>query len=178
MKYGLVHSLRVTTAKDHDSKHLKYLLNGEERFIGGDKAHFNKALKREHKSSGIIHGVLDKAPRGKKLSRSQRKRNNKFSKVRCIPPEADLRGRISVPRCKTFLGSQEGALQRVVQKHLPSALFVRFSQLISFEEVTAKQCLEHERSNVRDYRKTREKGKIQGPKKKTVIVARVKLPIS
>ncbi len=84
MKHGLVHSLRVTTAKEHDSKQLKYLLHGEERYIGGDKAYCNKALKKEHRSSGIIHGILDKAPRGKKLSKSQRKRNKKFSKVRSM----------------------------------------------------------------------------------------------
>lgn len=84
MKHGLVHSLTVTTAKKHDSKQLKYLLHGKEQFIGGDKAYCNQALKREHRSKGIIHGILDKAPRGKKLSSSQRKRNHKLSKVRSI----------------------------------------------------------------------------------------------
>lgn len=84
MKHGLVHSLRVTTAKEHDSKQLEYLLHGEESYIGGDKAYCNQTLKRKHRSLGIIYGILDKAPRGRKLSRSQEKRNRKFSKVRSM----------------------------------------------------------------------------------------------
>ena len=84
MKHGVVHSLTVTTAKVHDSKELENLLHGEEKYVGGDKAYCNQSLKREHRSCGITHGILDKAPRGKKLSKSQKKRNSRFSKIRSI----------------------------------------------------------------------------------------------
>jgi len=83
-KHGVVHSLRVTTAKVHDSKELENLLHGEEKYIGGDRAYSNQSLKKQCRSNGIIYGILDKAPRGKKLSSSQKKRNKKLSKIRAM----------------------------------------------------------------------------------------------
>ena len=48
----------------------------------GDSAYCNKADKRKAREDGVYYGMLDKGTRRKGLSKSQKKRNKKKSKVR------------------------------------------------------------------------------------------------
>jgi IS5 family transposase len=81
-KSGLVHTVEVTTAKDHDVTVLPNLVREDDRAVFGDKGYFNDDLKREAREDGIYWGVLDKRKRGKGLSSSQKKRNRKHASIR------------------------------------------------------------------------------------------------
>ncbi len=81
-KSGLVHTVEVTTAKDHDVTVLPNLVREDDRAVFGDKGYFNDDLKREAREDGVYWGVLDKRKRGKRLSSSQKKRNRKHASIR------------------------------------------------------------------------------------------------
>jgi IS5 family transposase len=71
-----------SSAKPHDSQYSNKLLSGDEQAIFGDSAYGNKKDKQHYRKAGIYYGILDKATRSKKLSKTQKKRNKKKSKVR------------------------------------------------------------------------------------------------
>jgi len=71
-----------SSAKPHDSQYSDKLLSGDEQAIFGDSAYGNKKDKQRYRKTGIYYGILDKATRSKKLSKTQKKRNKKKSKVR------------------------------------------------------------------------------------------------
>lgn len=79
---GLVHTVKVTTARVHDKKAMPDLLHGEERAVFGDKGYVSDEDKRVARANGIFWGVLDKAKPKKKLSTGQVKRNRQLSSVR------------------------------------------------------------------------------------------------
>ncbi len=79
---GMIHSIKATTAKVHDIKMLDECLHGEEKIISWDKAYWTKKLKKEMRSEWKKYYITDKASRNKKLSHSQKKNNNKISRVR------------------------------------------------------------------------------------------------
>ena len=79
---GLVHSVRTSTASEHDQRHMGDCLHGEEEVVCGDKGYFNGKDKRKARKAGIAWGVLDRAKRNHKPGRSQRKRNAKWSGLR------------------------------------------------------------------------------------------------
>ena len=81
-KSGLVHTVEVTTAKDHDVTVLPKLLREDDRAVFGDKGYFSDDLKHEARADGIYWGVLEKRKRGKGLSSSQQKRNRKHASIR------------------------------------------------------------------------------------------------
>lgn len=54
----------------------------DEKALFGDKAYAKQDHKYSARHVGWYYGVLDKATRSKKLSRSQRKRNQKHARVR------------------------------------------------------------------------------------------------
>ncbi len=81
-KSGLVHTVEVTTAKDHDVTVLPNLVREDDQAVFGDKGYFSDDLKREAREDGIYWGVLDKRKRGKGLSSSQKKRNRKHASIR------------------------------------------------------------------------------------------------
>ena len=72
-----------TDASSHDSKSFEDCLSGDESFVCADKAYANQKYKRASRALGDVHyGILDKASRGKKLSKKQEKRNKQMSKIR------------------------------------------------------------------------------------------------
>ena len=97
---GLIHSLESTTARSHDINSLGDCLHGEEQIISGDKAYGTQELKKKMREEGKIYLITDKTTRRRKpknisneewkklkkvktkLSASQKKRNNKISRVR------------------------------------------------------------------------------------------------
>lgn len=79
---GLVHTLKTTTAKNHDRDKFYNLLHGDEKIILGDKGYYNEKDKTYFRSQDIFFGILDKAKRNQKLSDKQKKRNKKLASIR------------------------------------------------------------------------------------------------
>ena len=73
-KSKLIHSVKTTTAKVHDSEVFDDLLHGEEKAVFADKAYINKEKKKKWREEGKYWGVQEKATRGKSLSSSQKKK--------------------------------------------------------------------------------------------------------
>lgn len=84
MGSGLVHTLRTSTAKEQDMEEFDKLLHGKEEIVSGDKAYYSDKKKKEFRGKGIQYAVLDKAKRGKKLSKRQKKRNRQKASIRAI----------------------------------------------------------------------------------------------
>lgn len=78
----LVHSETTTTAKKHDKTELKNLVHGKEKYVCGDKAYGSKADKKEARKNGISYGIQVKASRNKTLTKSQKRHNKQWSKIR------------------------------------------------------------------------------------------------
>ena len=79
---GLVHTVEITTAKEHDITRLPKLVREDDRAVFGDKGYFSDSLKREAREAGMYWGVLDKRKRGSDLSSTQKKRNRKHASIR------------------------------------------------------------------------------------------------
>lgn len=81
-KSKLIHTVKTTTAKVHDSEVFDELLHGEEHAVFADKAYANKEKKRQWRQQGNYWGVQEKATKGRTLSSAQKKKNRKHSSVR------------------------------------------------------------------------------------------------
>ncbi len=79
---GLVHTVGITTASDHDNSVIGGLIREDDRAVFGDKGYASDKTKRAARQAGVYWAVLDKAKRNRKLSGSQRKRNKKHASVR------------------------------------------------------------------------------------------------
>ena len=79
---NLIRKRDFSTAKVHDSHYTDKLLSHDESSIFGDSAYGNKGDKKAFRAQGVFYGMLDKAVRGRKLSKSQKNRNRKKSSVR------------------------------------------------------------------------------------------------
>lgn len=73
----------VSTAKDHDSKHMDKVLDGKEQVVFADSAYVNKEKKKQFRKEGKLYAIVERAFRNSPLSVSQKKRNKKLSSVRC-----------------------------------------------------------------------------------------------
>jgi IS5 family transposase len=79
---GLVHTVGITTASEHDNSVIGELVREDDRAVFGDKGYASDQTKRAARQAGVYWAVLDKAKRNRKLSGSQRKRNKKHASVR------------------------------------------------------------------------------------------------
>ncbi len=79
---GIIRKRAFTSARRHDSRLKDRLLSGDEKAEFGDKAYTNKTDKQKARKKGKYYGVLDRATRRRKLSKSQKKNNQKKSRVR------------------------------------------------------------------------------------------------
>jgi IS5 family transposase len=79
---GLVHSVEVTPAKTSDIEMVPLLLHGEERSIHGDRGYSSDRDKFFAREAEVFWGISDKRKPHQKLSKRQRKRNQRFSSVR------------------------------------------------------------------------------------------------
>jgi transposase, IS5 family len=78
---GLVHTVGVTTASDHDNSVIGDLIREDDRAVFGDKGYASDKVKRAARQAGVYWAVLDKAKRNRKLSATQRKKNKKMPRL-------------------------------------------------------------------------------------------------
>ena len=99
----LIRRQDFTPANVHDSQ--RKLFSGDERARFGDKAYANQADKRQARAAGVYYGVLDKGKRNHPLSKKQKRRNRKLSRIRAQVehPFAHLQTKLGylAARCKT-----------------------------------------------------------------------------
>lgn len=79
---GLVHTVRATSANVADVNVLGELLHGGEESLHGDSAYHSKALKAHAEASGIEFNVNQRGTRSRPLTKAQRARNRRLSRVR------------------------------------------------------------------------------------------------
>jgi len=81
---GLVHTVRATSANVADVNVLGELLHGGEESLHGDSAYHSKELKAQAEASGIEFNVNQRATTSRPLTRAQRMRNRRLSRVRAV----------------------------------------------------------------------------------------------
>ena len=79
---GLVHTLRGTSANVADVHLLGELLHGGKESLYADSAYHSRHLKAQAEASGIEFNVSERATRQHPLTRKQRARNRRVSRVR------------------------------------------------------------------------------------------------
>jgi IS5 family transposase len=79
---GLVHTVVATSANVADVNVLGELLHGQEESLHADSAYHSKALKEEAEAAGIAFNVNQRGTRSRPLSKRQRARNRRLSRVR------------------------------------------------------------------------------------------------
>lgn len=79
---GLVHTVVATAANVADVNVLGELLHGDEESLHGDSAYHSKELKAQAEASGLAFNVNQRATKSKPLTKAQRARNRRLSRVR------------------------------------------------------------------------------------------------
>ena len=102
---GLVHTVRGTAANVADVNVLGELLHGDEESLHGDSAYHSMQLKAQAEQSGIEFNVNERGTRHRPLSKMQRARNRRLSRVRATVEHPFL-------VVKAFVGAYQGALPR------------------------------------------------------------------
>ena len=81
---GLVHTVQGTSANVADVNVLGELLHGDEESLHGDSAYHSKELKAQAEASGLAFNVNERGTSSRPLTKAQRARNRRFSKIRAI----------------------------------------------------------------------------------------------
>ena len=81
---GLVHTVQATSANVADVNVLGELLHGQEQSLHGDSAYHSKELRAQAESCGLAFNVNQRGTRHRPLTKTQRRRNRRFSRVRAI----------------------------------------------------------------------------------------------
>lgn len=81
---GLVHTVKATAANEADVNVLGELLHGGEESLHGDSAYHSKELKAQAEASGIEFNVNQRGTKHRPLTRAQRLRNRRLSRVRAV----------------------------------------------------------------------------------------------
>lgn len=79
---GLVHTVRATAANVADVNVLGELLHGTEESLHGDSAYHSKQLKADAEAVGIEFNVNQRGSKHRPLTKAQRARNRRLSRVR------------------------------------------------------------------------------------------------
>lgn len=79
---GLVHTVRGTAANVADVNVLGELLHGGEESLHGDSAYHSKELKAQAEASGIAFNINQRGTKQRPLTKAQRARNRRLSRVR------------------------------------------------------------------------------------------------
>jgi transposase, IS5 family len=82
--FGLVHTVRATSANVADINVFGELLHGQEERVHGDSAYHSKELKAQAEASGVAFNINVRATRHHPLTAAQKARNRRFSRVRAI----------------------------------------------------------------------------------------------
>ena len=81
---GLVHTVRATAANVADVNVLGELLHGGEESLHGDSAYHSRELKGQAEASGIEFNVNQRGTKHRPLTKTQRMRNRRLSRVRAV----------------------------------------------------------------------------------------------
>lgn len=79
---GLVHTVVATAANVADINVLGELLHGNEESLHGDSAYHSKELKAQAEASGLAFNINQRGTKSKPLTKAQRMRNRRLSRVR------------------------------------------------------------------------------------------------
>jgi transposase, IS5 family len=79
---GLVHTVVGTAANVADINVLGELLHGNEESLHGDSAYHSRELKAQAEASGLTFNVNQRGTKSKPLTKAQRARNRRLSRVR------------------------------------------------------------------------------------------------
>jgi transposase, IS5 family len=79
---GLVHTVVATSANVSDVNVLGELLHGQEESLHGDSAYHSRELKALAEASGLEFNVNQRGSKNKPLTKAQRARNRRLSRVR------------------------------------------------------------------------------------------------
>jgi IS5 family transposase len=79
---GLVHTIKATAANVADVNVLGELLHGAEQGLHGDSAYHSKELEAQAEAAGIEFNVNRRGSKHRPLTRAQRARNRRLSRVR------------------------------------------------------------------------------------------------
>ena len=79
---GLVHTVCATAANVADINMLGELLHGDEESLHADTAYHSKALKADAEANGIKFNVNQRGTKHRKLTKAQRARNRRLSRIR------------------------------------------------------------------------------------------------
>lgn len=82
--FGLVHTVRATSANVADVNMFGELLHGGEERVHGDSAYHSKQLQAQAEESGIEFNVNQRGSKHKPLTQAQRARNRRLSRVRAV----------------------------------------------------------------------------------------------
>ena len=88
--FGLVHTVRATSANVADVNVFGELLHGGEERVHGDSAYHSKVHKAQTEASGLEFNVNVRATKHHPLTAAQKARNRRFSRVRAIGEHAYL----------------------------------------------------------------------------------------
>lgn len=81
---GLVHTVKGTAANVADVNVLGELLHGGEESLHGDSAYHSKALKAQAEANGVEFNVNQRGTKYRPLTKAQRLRNRRLSRVRAV----------------------------------------------------------------------------------------------
>jgi IS5 family transposase len=82
--FGLVHTVRATSANVADVNVFGELLHGGEARVHGDSAYHSKELKARAEACGLEFNVNERGTKHHPLTLAQKARNRRFSRVRAI----------------------------------------------------------------------------------------------
>jgi|GEM_PF-294952 len=124
----LIRQLSFTPANVHDSQLTEQLISYDEKGVFADKAYADNHLKYCARTFDWYYGILDKATRSQKLSKSQHKRNAKCSRVRASVehPFAWLKSKagFTVLRAKSLLRNQLAFIFGCIGWNLSRAVYL------------------------------------------------------
>jgi IS5 family transposase len=81
---GIVHTVTGTAANEADVNVMGELLHGNEESLHGDSAYHSQPLKAQAEDAGIAFNVNERGSKNAPLTKKQRVRNRRLSKVRAI----------------------------------------------------------------------------------------------
>ncbi len=81
---GLVHTVKGTAANVADVNVLGDLLHGGEESLHGDSAYHSKELKAQAEANGLAFNVNQRGTKHRPLTKAQRLRNRRLSRVRAV----------------------------------------------------------------------------------------------
>jgi IS5 family transposase len=84
----IIRKCELTPANVPDRERMHEMMSGDERSVWADKAYPVKAAKSAARASDIYYGVLDRAARSTPLTKRQKKKNAKKSRVRRVVEHA------------------------------------------------------------------------------------------